>query len=166
MITNADIGLPRRHTLCVEEGRVAWIAPDVVVGAADEVIDARGGGVIPGLHDHHVHLYATAAARSSLRLGPPEVVDRGGFEATLREGDRRLPPGAWIRAMGYHETVAGSLDRWVLDAIVPNRPVRVQHRNGSLWVLNSEGLERLPENALRGSGVARDAANVPTGRLT
>jgi predicted amidohydrolase YtcJ len=45
-----------------------------------------------------------------------------------------------VRAVGYHESVAGELDRWVLDALAPDRPVRVQHRTGALWVWNSAAL--------------------------
>ena len=38
-------------------------------GGADVVIDAGGGALLPGLHDHHVHLLAMAAARASLDVG-------------------------------------------------------------------------------------------------
>ena len=33
---------------------------------------------------------------------------------------RRLPAGAWLRCVGYHESVAGPLDRWALDRLLPN----------------------------------------------
>lgn len=46
-----------------------------------------------------------------------------------------------MRAVGYHESVAGKLDRWMLDGLVPDRPVRVQHRSGALWVWNSAALQ-------------------------
>jgi predicted amidohydrolase YtcJ len=46
----------------------------------------------------------------------------------------------WIRAVGYHDSVAGPLDRAALDALVPRVPLRVQHRSGVLWILNSAGL--------------------------
>ena len=42
--------------------------------------------------------------------------------------------------MGYHDSVAGPLDRAALDALVPRVPLRVQHRSGVLWILNSAGL--------------------------
>ncbi|WP_229758442.1 hypothetical protein [Peterkaempfera bronchialis] len=63
-------------------------------------------------------------------------------------GDRRaegtgrasaVAPGTWVRGVGYHESVAGPLDRDRLDALVAHRPVRVQHRSGALWILNSAG---------------------------
>jgi len=60
----------------------------------------------------------------------------------------------WIRAVGYHEAVAGPLDRATLDDLSPPVPIRVQHRSGVLWTLNSAGLSRVglpdhPDGRLR-----------------
>jgi predicted amidohydrolase YtcJ len=90
----------------------------------DDELDAHGGCVIPGLHDHHIHLRALAAARSSVDVGP------GVDLATAL----RAAPGEWVRAVGYADD---DLDRWSLDALVADRPVRIQHRSGAQWVLNS-----------------------------
>lgn len=48
-----------------------------------------------------------------------------------------------MRGVGYHESVAGELDRAALDRLRGDVPVRVQHRSGQLWVLNSAALDRL-----------------------
>jgi predicted amidohydrolase YtcJ len=81
---------------------------------------------IPGLHDHHLHLRATAAARASV-----DLLEARDLSALSASGD------GWLRAVNYHESIAGPLDRWRLDAVVGDRPVRVQHRTGELWVLSS-----------------------------
>lgn len=121
---------------------------------ADIVIDAAGGAVLPGLHDHHVHLMAMAAASGSVDVG-----DRG-LDALAGA------PGAdWIRAVGYHESISGPLDRDRLDAVVADRPVRVQHRTGQLWVLNGAALRRTGIESLPADGVERDATGRATGRL-
>src|SRR5581483_3245855 len=104
---------------------------------AEEAVDAGGGALIPGLHDHHIHLLALAAAARSVPVGPADVAGPGGFARALRAADASLGAGRWLRAVGYHESVAGPLDRHALDTVVPGRPVRVQHRSGALWVLNS-----------------------------
>jgi predicted amidohydrolase YtcJ len=132
-------------------GVVDEIAPAIRFDRDDEVVDGGGGALLPGLHDHHVHLLALAAARRSVRLGPPEVVDAAGAAAALREVDGALPDGAWIRAVGYHDSVAGPLDRSRLDQLLPHRPVRVQHRSGALWVLNGAALRAVGEDD-RGDG--------------
>lgn len=107
----------------------------------EEVFDAHGGTVLPGLHDHHVHLHSAAAAETSVTVGPPQVRDRDGLAQALAAAQ----PGddGWIRAIGYHDSVAGPLNRTTLDELAPGIPVRVQHRSGALWILNSAGLARV-----------------------
>ncbi|HJQ47536.1 MAG TPA: amidohydrolase family protein [Amycolatopsis sp.] len=104
----------------------------------ETVLEARGGALLPGLHDHHIHLLSLGAAASSVRCGPPEVTDLDGLATALRAA-----PGKWVRGIGYHESVAGVLDRASLDRLVPGRPVRIQHRGGALWMLNSRALAAL-----------------------
>lgn len=114
-----------------------------VVAGFGAVIDANGGLLLPGLHDHHVHVAATAAALASVRCGPPEVADEDALTAVLAR-----PGTGWLRGVGYHESVAGDLDRAWLDRVAPARPVRVQHRSGRLWVLNSAALDRLLDSGV------------------
>jgi predicted amidohydrolase YtcJ len=118
----------------------------------ESVLDAAHGTVIPGLHDHHVHLHSAAAALTSVFVGPREVGDREALRRVLAAA--RVGDDGWIRAVGYHDAVAGPLDRDVLDDVCPGVPVRVQHRSGVLWTLNSAGLTRVgladhPDGQLR-----------------
>src|SRR3979409_1353759 len=138
----------------VREGVVAEIAPHLPADG-DDVLEAAGGALLPGLHDHHLHLMAMAAALESIACRPPAVADLDALAAALRGASRAAPPGAWLRGVGYHESVAGALDCDALDALVADRPVRVQHRSGALWVLNRA--------ALRVTGLERTA---PSGRLS
>src|SRR5262249_4010327 len=130
---------------------------------SDEILDGAGGAVIPGLHDHHLHLLAMAAASTSVRVGPPDVADARDLAAVLAAADRSLPARAWLRAVGYHESVAGPLDRTVLDRLVPGRPVRVQDRSGADWSVNSPAVHELGLDQVHLSGVDRDASGTPTG---
>ena len=118
----------------------------------EDVFDAGGGTVLPGLHDHHVHLRAAAAALDSVQVGPAHAHDRAGLAAILATA--AAGTDGWIRAVGYHESVAGHLDRDVLDELTPPVPVRIQHRSGVLWMLNSAGLAEVglpdhPDGRLR-----------------
>ncbi len=64
--------------------------------------------------------------------------------------------------------MAGWPDRRDLDAAVADRPVRLQHRSGALWVLNSAALARLrldSEHDLP-AGVEIGDDGTPTGRLS
>jgi predicted amidohydrolase YtcJ len=120
----------------------------------EQVIDGVRGALLPGLHDHHIHLVALAAVERAPWVGPPVVNDAREFAAALRRAHAALGHGEWLGAVGYHESVAGPLDRWRLDALVVDRPVRVQHRTGGWWVLNSRGLVHV---GLAGDGAAGDA---------
>jgi len=120
------------------------------------VLEAGGGLLIPGLHDHHVHVAASAAALASVCCGPPEIADEEGLVGALSGATGT----GWLRGIGYHESVAGDIDRAWIDAAIADRPVRIQHRSGRMWIFNSLGLERLcaatagacPAGLDRGSG--------------
>lgn len=149
----------------VTNGRIAAVASGLKPATDTEVIDGHGGALIPGLHDHHIHLFATAAGASSVRTGPPDVRDEAGLVRALQEADASLPHGQWVRAVGYHHSVAGDLDRDALDGIVAQRPLRLQHRSGARWTLNSAALEVLDIADRTHPGIERDAAGRPTGRV-
>jgi predicted amidohydrolase YtcJ len=148
----------------VDHGRIVSVGPSGRDDGA-AIIDADGGALLPGLHDHHIHLMALAASRRSVDCGPPAVRDRGGLVAALRAADRAAADGVWVRGVGYHDSVAGRLDRHALDAIVPARPCRVQDRSGHAWTLNSAALAKTGVVADAPNGLERDELGQPTGRL-
>ncbi|MDJ0869201.1 MAG: amidohydrolase family protein [Myxococcota bacterium] len=161
LIRRAEVG-GQCVDLRIAAGRIAARAPVLEPRPEERVWDAAGGALLPGLHDHHLHLFAWAAAQGSVRCGPPEVRDLAGLARALAEaGD-----GEWIRGVGYHESVAGRLDRDALDRLAPGRRVRVQHRSGALWMLSSPAVESLGLDAApTPAGVERDAAGRASGRV-
>ena len=117
---------------------------DLTPMAGEKVIDAAGNALLPGLHDHHVHFLSYAASLSSVPCGPPSVTT----EAGLAEALATAPGDGWLRGYGYHESVAGDIDRQWLDRYGPDRPVRVQHRSGRLWIVNSAAFAALDDSTL------------------
>jgi predicted amidohydrolase YtcJ len=159
LITRAQLEDGEVRDVRVERGLVT------AIGALDPapeewVVAALGGLLLPGLHDHHIHAAALAASLTSVRCGPPEVSDAGGFAAALRAA----PGDGWLRGAGYHESVAGMLDAPMLDAILGDRPVRVQHRSGRMWFLNSAALDILLKDQPPPPGLQRENGRF-TGRL-
>jgi predicted amidohydrolase YtcJ len=74
----------------------------------------------------------------------------------------------WVRGLGYAESVAGDLDAAALDRMRGGRPVRVQHRSGALWMLNSAALAAIGADGpgIGGHpGVERGADGRPNGRF-
>lgn len=134
--------------------RLAWTGPEV---------DGGGRMLLPGLHDHHIHLMATAAARQSLSL--KGVTDSAAMAARLRERAAGLPPGSWLRAVDYDERAAGLPDAAMINGWMADRPVRMLDRTGALWVLNSAALALLDGAGGWPEGAERDAAGLLTGRF-
>ena len=163
LIRRAQLDERAQVDLRCHAGRIVAIADHLSPRPGERVIDARGGALLPGLHDHHLHLFATAAARASICCGPPQVSN----SAQLAEALHAAPHGAsWLRGVAYHESVAGLPDRWQLDAIIDQRPLRIQHRSGKMWLLNSAAVSALElDRGRAGDGVERDARGRATGRL-
>lgn len=124
--------------LRIEDGRIARIG-DLTAETGEIVIDAAGSALLPGLHDHHIHLLSYAASLNSVRCGPPDVNNEQALVQALGAESGQ----GWLRGYGYHESVAGEIDRSWLDRQIPGRPTRIQHRSGRLWILNSAALASL-----------------------
>jgi predicted amidohydrolase YtcJ len=139
------------------------IGPRLARNPGEEIVDAAGGAVIPGLHDHHVHLRAVVAARQSADAAT--AADPAGFDALIRASAAGMTPGRWLRITGWDEDRAGPLDRRRLDALTGAVPVRVQHRSGAMWVLNSAALQAVDAARHDLPGIERDVDGAPTGRL-
>lgn len=159
VITDAEV--EDRHVSVVIEDDTIIDVTEASVDGGDLEVDAAGGALIPGLHDHHVHLLAMAARVSGVDLDG--IGDAGEFDRVLSLA-AASGETSWVRASGYDEHRHGPLDRFRLDAIVGRRRVRVQHRSGLAWVLSSAALDEVLVGDLP-SGVERDEDGRPTGRL-
>jgi len=138
LIRHAELQGRARCDLRLERGVVTEIAASLDRHSGETVLEAAGAALLPGLHDHHLHLSALAAAGASVPCGPPDI--RNAAELVLRLAQAAASGEGWIRGVQYHESVAGPIDRCWLDRHVAERPVRIQHRSGRLWVLNSAAL--------------------------
>ncbi len=127
----------------VEGGRISAIGKNLKLPLKTDVIDAAGAALLSGLNDHHIHLASLAASQDSLFCGPPGISNEIELTTALQRLARSRPEGAWLRGIGFHDSVAGDIDRSWLDARIPHYPVRIQHRGGRLWVFNTRALERL-----------------------
>jgi predicted amidohydrolase YtcJ len=159
LIRCAEIG----GALCdvrLRAGRIAELRPGLGVRPQEDVVEAAGGALLPGLIDHHIHLNAAAAAFASIRCGPPDV----GTPEALAAALHAAPGEGWVRGIGYHPAVGVELDRTWLDRHGPARPVRIQHRSGRMWIFNSRAAAELGE-AVPGDGRMIDGDAKLRGRL-
>ncbi|HEY2831530.1 MAG TPA: amidohydrolase family protein [Sporichthyaceae bacterium] len=152
LIRNATLD-GRVVDLRLAQGRVTEIGSDL---RGEEVLDAVGATVLPGLVDHHLHLHALAAALTSVCLaGLDHTAARTALGAATPDAH------GWIRATGS----ADDLDAATLDTLHAQRPVRVQHRSGALWSVNTLGAHLLGLATADHPGIERDPVGAPTGRL-
>ena len=134
----------------------------------ETIIEASGGALLPGLHDHHIHLASLAASKASAQCGPPKIHTQDQLIALLKQENQHSDQ-AWLRGIGYHPSVASDIDRHWLDQHIPDRPIRIQHRGGRLWILNTRALEQLGivgtnQQADLPGGIEHDERG-PSGRL-
>jgi predicted amidohydrolase YtcJ len=152
----------------IRAGRVAALGRGLESRPDEIRLEAAGGALLPALHDHHLHLLAWAAALDSVPCGPPALCDERALAGALGAAAAAAGPGSWLRGVGYHESVAGLLDRDRLDALLGDgeRRLRVQERSGALWLLNSAACRALGLDAgVDAPGVERDGSGRATGRL-
>jgi predicted amidohydrolase YtcJ len=150
LIRSAEIDR-RIYDVRIDGRAVRQVSPHPLTPIGDEeVIDAGRCALLPGLHDHHIHLLATARAATSIDV-------RSGLDALVA-----APAGSgWLRGVGGSD----DLDAAALDQVVAGRPVRVQHHSGAMWVLNTAGLAAVGAAETSEPGIERDAHGSPTGRL-
>ena len=85
LISNAEIEDVTGLDLRIQNGHIQEIGSGIKRQPGEQGWDADGGSVIPGLHDHHIHLYALAAAAASTACGPVSA---------------SIPPSTWSSAPG------------------------------------------------------------------
>jgi predicted amidohydrolase YtcJ len=145
LILDAEIDSSTLTDVRFENGVVTAIAPGLQRQDGEPRIDAGGCALLPGLHDHHLHFLSYAASLVSVTCGPPQVRTEADLIDVLKKSAREIgaKQGSWLRGIGYHASVAGEIDRHWLDRCVSHIPVRIQHRSGRLWILNSRALDLL-----------------------
>ncbi|MEE4452660.1 amidohydrolase family protein [Novosphingobium resinovorum] len=160
LIRNAEIRDSPGRDLRIEGARIAAVGT-LAPHPGETVIDAKGGLLLPGLHDHHIHLAGLAARQASVSCGPPAVRDADELARALQ-----VPGSGWLRAIDFHESVLGGAlpDAAMLDSLVPQRPLRLQHRTGRMWLLNTPALDALLAMAPPPPGLEREGGRF-TGRL-
>ena len=133
-----------------------------------ERIDLRGGLMVPGWTDAHVHFVWWAMQMGQLDLRDTQTVDEA--LARTEAYARRLPEDAWVLGGRFDKNVWG---RWPtaaeLDRVTHGRPAALRSRDGHSRWLNSEALRRakiVPDTpAPAGGAIFRDARGEATGIL-
>ncbi|WP_340537743.1 amidohydrolase [Nocardioides sp. GXZ039] len=179
-VTTMDPDRPAATAVRVLGRRIVAVGGDDEVLAAAgphaEVVDLAGRGVLPGLHDAHLHLalWAELAAEDRLDLLWDEPRGIAVVVKELRARARTTPREGWIVGSGWERGVVRELaDRHPVrsdldDDAVPQAVVLLHRSQHAAWV-NTEALRRAGIDASTpdpdGGVVVRDERGVPTGLL-
>lgn len=164
-VITQDAGRSRAEAVAVSQGRISAVGSNSEVLALARgkrsVVDCGKKTLLPGFIDPHIHLFAFAESVATLALSPRAGVRSiGDILGRVHEKGVHLPPGAWIRGMGYNEHALSERrhpNRWDLDRVSPLHPVKLTHRTGHAHVLNSL--------ALKQTGISTETADPPGGMI-
>ena len=147
------------EALLARDGRivaVGTLAEVSATGEGAERVDLRGGLMVPGWGDAHVHFMWWA-----IQMGQLDLRGALSLEAALEriaQVTERLPEGAWLLGGRFDKNLWG---RWPtaaeLDRVTGGRPAALRSRDGHARWLNSA--------ALRLSGIGPGTQDPPGGEI-
>lgn len=150
-VITMDPDRPRARRVLIRNGVVAEVSSDNQrldhCPKSTFQVDCQKKTVLPGFIDAHFHFRAFADRFATLDLSPGNNIRTiREMQQAIRDYTAKIKPGNWIRAKGYDEFRLAERrhpNRWDLDAVTPQHPVKVTHRTGHAHVLNSLALQRV-----------------------
>jgi len=147
--------------VAVGRGRIVYVGPDTVppelIGPHTAVIDLRGGMLLPGFQDAHVHLIDGGVDLGDCDLNQTE--NAAAVAAGVRACAGGHPQEPWIRGAGWQLPYyrGGNPRKELLDSLVPDRPAFLWAADGhSAWA-NTRALAR--------AGITRETPDPTDGRI-
>jgi predicted amidohydrolase YtcJ len=147
----------------VEGERIVAVGSDqealAHAGPGTRRIDLRGRSLTPGFIDAHHHLTWLGSVQDSINCKEPGMGSIAAIAEAVRRQAATLPPGTWIRGIGYDQLRLAEgrhPNRFDLDPVSPDHPVVISRTCGHILAANSLALAR--------SGVALDAPDPVGGR--
>ena len=150
IVINADIytvdpDAPRVAAFAVEDGRFTAIGSNADVRALADgdtrIIDAGGNTVTPGIIDGHSHVSGNSPAVAGVDLS--YVVEKDEWLQLIEEADQRMAEGEWLTGGYWDHTLSDAVfpTKEMLDEVVPDRPVFLNHIDGHYAWVNSLALD-------------------------
>lgn len=173
IVNGRVLGAPGATAVRASGGRITHVGTDAEVRAAGspaaEIVDARGGLVMPGFDDAHLHLLSGARQLDDAQLYPLQTVEA--VLDRIREHAAKNPDKPWVLGRGwlYAPFPGGLPTREQLDAVAPDRPAYMGCYDGhTAWAntaaLRLAGIDRETPDPPNGV-IVRDAAGEATGAL-
>ncbi|HEU4767283.1 MAG TPA: amidohydrolase [Pyrinomonadaceae bacterium] len=156
-IWTVDDKKPTAQAVAIKDGKFVVVGSNAealkVRGPSTRVIDLRGGFVVPGFNDNHVHF---ASAAQFLEFNIMRAATQDQFVARVKEVISRLPKGEWIVGGfwgAYDEWAAGSAgnqrrepfapDMSLVNAITNDYPMFIRKFDDSQFAVNQAAFRAL-----------------------
>lgn len=150
IVVNADVytvdpAAPRVEAFAVEDRRFTAVGSNAEIralaDASTQVIDAGGTTVTPGFVDGHSHVSGNSPAVAGVDLS--YIVDKGEWLDRIAAADERMPEGEWMIGGYWDHTLSDSEfpTKEMLDEVVPDRPILLNHIDGHYSWANSLALD-------------------------
>ena len=144
-------------SVAIAGNRIVALGTDADALGITDVVDLRGGTLLPSFGDGHAH-----PALGGLERQGPSITDKSTVDDIVAEIARwagENPGDDWIVAASYDPALApdGAFDARWLDAAVSDRPVALRSRDyHAVWCNSS---------ALRRAGITGDTTDPRLGRI-
>ena len=170
-IWTGDPAKPAAQALAVSGDKLVGVGSDqeirALARAGTTVVDLKGRRVVPGFQDSHLHFPGPSV--NSVALDAVTTLKE--FQGTLSDFAKSHPKLPWItgRGWGYAAFPNQTVDKKYIDAVISDRPVYANERDGHMGLANSKalqvaGITRATKDPPNGT-IMRDANGEPTGEL-
>lgn len=175
-IYTVDAGNSRAEAIAIRGSRIVAVGSSQDIQnqyTSQNIIDAKGKTIIPGLIDAHAHVLGLGIALTELNLvgttSSQQIVE------LVAQRAKQLKPGEWIRGRGWDQNDWGTgtgekpfPTAAILDNVAPNNPVILSRIDGhAIWVNNKAmelaGIRIDTRREVDGGKIIRDGKGLPTG---
>lgn len=135
----------RADSVAVKDGRILAVGNrhslDHLHTAQTRIIDARGGSVLPGFVESHMHLFIGGAELGRVRLDDSATLDQARHQ--IRAYAKAHPEEPAVVAMGNgYLLLQGHCPRIALDHILPDHPLALMSTDHHTVWANSAALKQ------------------------
>ncbi|KUO70033.1 MAG: hypothetical protein APF77_16210 [Clostridia bacterium BRH_c25] len=166
-IVTLDDDMPHGDYIAVDAGRIVEIGKGSIKPEYEgaKQTDLKGGVVIPGFWESHLHI--ATGMRSLMELNLRNRSNNKKLKESVQAYCGKIAPEEWIIGHGWDEKklFGGKFpDRYILDELCSSHPMVLVRMDGHSLCVNTAALERLGLQTLEPSPEApRGADGLPTG---
>lgn len=179
VLFTAETGAPSASALALKDGRILYVGADAglkpFIGPATVVTDLKGGFLMPGLVDGHMHPLEAGSSllKCSLSYDSLTVAELQKRVQACLDKDAAHEPDGWLEVVAWFQEsmqpVGVKTSRATLDALKTKRPILVRSSFGHTVLANSRALELAKLTAATkdpvGGKIWRESNGAPSGLL-